>query len=307
MKENEFDYIAWIQKHLNHTSDVPVGSGDDAAVIKIGKAKNIVVTTDTIVEDVDFKTKNIAPESIGYKSIAISLSDIAAMGQGKPPLYALITVALPKRLNTISFRHRLFKGMHQIAKKYEVRIVGGDISSTNGPLVITSTIFGYNCLPILTRAGAKVRDVIMVTGKLGGSLGGKHLFFAPRIKEVLYLNKRYKINSMIDISDGLCADISHICNQSKVGARLLEAFIPVTGFSIKQVHKIGKSTTQQALYDGEDFELLFTASPTEAKRIIKNNKVKVYPIGFITKGQGVYLQKINGVTHCLKPEGYKHF
>ncbi|MFA5794601.1 MAG: thiamine-phosphate kinase [Candidatus Brocadiia bacterium] len=307
MTENEFDYISWIQKQLKRSPDVLIGSGDDAAVVKTGKNKYIVVTTDTIVEDIDFKIAQATPESIGYKSIAVSLSDIAAMGQGKPPLYALITVAFPKRINTISFRHRLFKGMHQLSRKYNVSIIGGDISSTKGPLVITSTIFAHKYLPILTRAGAKAGDVIMVTGQLGGSLSGKHLSFSPRINESLYLNGRYKINSMIDISDGLCADIGHICSKSKVGARLLESLIPVTQSAIKISCKTGKSPIQQALYDGEDFELLFTAKPSETSCIIKNGKVKVYPIGFITKEQGIWLHRTNGSLKYLKPAGYKHF
>lgn len=325
MKESEFGYIKWIQTHLKYPSDVAVGSGDDAAVIRISKGRYLIATTDTIVEGIDFVfhhkvTKKItgkrlrdlcasvaSPEEVGHKAVAISLSDIAAMGQGKPPLYALIIVALPKRLNNISFRHRLFKGMHRIVNRFGVRIIGGDISAINGPLTITSTLLAYSSLPILKRSGAKTGDIIMVTGKLGGSILGKHLTFTPRIKEALLLNSRYKINSMIDISDGLAADLNHICEASKVGAQLVENRMPISDAVRKMSKRPGHSPISYAFSDGEDFELLFTAPPDQARRILKNNKMPVWAIGFMTKDKGIYLEDSKGVIKAIKPKGYRHF
>lgn len=314
MKETEFGYIKWIQKRLKPYPDVALGSGDDAAVIRISKGRCLIATTDTIVEGIDFKPhvrfaqcKQITPEAIGHKAVAISLSDIAAMGQGKPPLYALITVALPARLNNQRFTHRLFEGMHRIASRFGVRIVGGDLSAINGPLTITSTLLGYNNGPILKRSGAKAGDIIMVTGRLGGSILGRHLTFTPRIKETLFLNRCYRINSMMDISDGLSTDLGHICEASNIGAQLVENRIPASDAARKLSGKTGRSPVSHALSDGEDFELLFTASPDQARRIIRERKVAVSAIGFMTKDKGICLEDTEGRIRRMKPEGYRHF
>jgi thiamine-monophosphate kinase len=240
------------------------------------------------------------------------------MGQGKPPLYALITVALPARLNNQRFTHRLFEGMHRIANRFGVRIIGGDLSAINGPLTITSTLLGYSSLPrisagltavlpILKRSGAKAGDIIMVTGRLGGSILGKHLNFTPRIREALALNSSYKINSMMDISDGLSTDLGHICEASNIGAQLVERRIPISDAAHKLSGKTGRSPVSHALNDGEDFELLFTASPDQARRIIRERKVAVSAIGFMTKDKEIWLEDSKGVIKAIKPEGYRHF
>ncbi|MFH0888314.1 MAG: thiamine-phosphate kinase [Planctomycetota bacterium] len=311
MKETEFGYIKWIRKHLRYKADVLIGSGDDCAAIKLPDNNLLYATTDTIVEDVDFNLRSATPEQIGYKSVAVSLSDLAAMGVGYSKIYALVTASLPKRFSESLFTHPLFQGMNRICKQFGVRIIGGDISSTKGPVTITSTLLGIgNKLKPITRSGASVGDAILVTGKLGGSILGKHLYFTPRLNEARLFNQRYKINAMIDISDGLSADLNHILEASEVGAMIDESSIPISPDAVKLSKKSRKSVLQHALTDGEDFELLFTASMEEAIKIIHDNTLKKIPIniiGLIRKEKGIFLCNRNGKLVKIKPEGFRHF
>jgi len=306
MKQSEFAYLGWIQKHLRYQPDVLVGSGDDAAVLRLNKHQRLLATCDMIVEGVDFKLRTATARQIGYKSLAISLSDLAAMGGVDGPIYALMSVAF-KPNTPDRFAKELFIGMKSLADKFDVAIVGGDVSSTSGPLTINSTLLGsVTKLKSLLRSGARTGDAIMVTDKLGGSILGKHLSFTPRLKEALLLNQSYKINSMMDISDGLLIDLNHILSSSNKGALLYEYAIPIS----KSAYRLGRSNAlKHALTDGEDFELLFTASPKEAERIIKDRRLKVPVtiIGQITNKQGMYIQGLDKQTRLLKPSGYEHF
>lgn len=336
MNETEFGYIKWLQKHLKYSPDVLVGSGDDAAVIQLsGRQRSLsslmYITTDTIVEDIDFHLKSAKPEQIGYKSVAISISDLAAMGGGFSHIYALMSFSAPKRLFKSEFTRPLFGGIARICKKFNVQLIGGDISATSGPLTITSTLFGvgskvgaYCHTPIL-RSGAQAGDAILVTGRLGGSIMGKHLNFTPRLKEATLLTKKYQINSMIDISDGLLADLNHILESSKVGALIDEKSIPISpdAYHIKSHIPENRSSSRleghpksqiralhHSLSDGEDFELLFTAPMPDAVRIIRDKELKktrVSIIGLIHLQKGIFLCNARGKISRVKPEGYSHF
>ncbi|MBI5778058.1 MAG: thiamine-phosphate kinase [Planctomycetes bacterium] len=305
MKETEFGYINWLQKHLKYGKEVVIGSGDDCAVVKLADGNFLYATTDIVVEGVDFRISGASPEQIGHKSVAISLSDLAAMGGGFTKIYALISASLPKKRTKPSFTHPLFKGMHSVCKRFGVQIIGGDISSTQGPVTLTSTLLGVSKSKPVVRSGARVGDAIMVTGKLGGSILGRHLSFTPRLRESAVLNRHYKINSMIDISDGLLADLSHILEASNSGAILDEVSIPIS----RDAYKLKGSPLQRAMTDGEDFELLFTASLKETVRIINDRALKtpIHIIGMITKQKGLYLISRQGQINRIKPEGYSHF
>jgi thiamine-monophosphate kinase len=309
MPESEFGYINWLQKYLKYSSDVLVGSGDDCAVVKLADENFLYATTDTIVEGVDFRISGATPEQIGYKSVAISLSDLAAIGGDFTKIYALISASLPKPRAKPFFTHPLFKGMHSICKRFGVQIIGGDISSTKGPITITSTLLGISKSKPVVRAGACIGDAIMVTGRLGGSILGKHLSFTPRLRESGLLKRHYKINSMIDISDGLLADLNHILEKSKVGAVLDELSIPIS----QDAYKLKGNPLLHALNDGEDFELLFTAPLDEAIRIIKERNhrfrrlTQISIIGIIQKENGIYLCDKRGNIRKINPKGYMHF
>ncbi len=305
---NEFKYINWIQKQIKYPPSVFIKSGDDAAAIRLNKNRFLLVTTDVIVEGIDFLRNKTSGFDIGYKSLAISLSDLAAMGGAADSLYAVATVALrPKMPNR--FAQSLFRGMKKAADKFQVTIIGGDVSVVQGPTSISSTIMGIGQkLKPLTRSGARTGDAIMVTGQLGGSILGKHLRFTPRLKEARHLNRKYRINAMSDISDGCLADLDHILKKSKKSAVLFANRIPISRATWQLSRQTKKLALKHALTDGEDFELLFTCPVKEALKILKDRSlaVPVTLIGIIGTGQGIFLQDVRGKIKKIKPKGYEH-
>jgi thiamine-monophosphate kinase len=325
----EFAYIRWIQKQLKTSPEVNIPSGDDCAGIKIGRNKTALITTDVIVEGIDFRlgAGGATAFQVGYKALAVSISDIAAMGgvpglsgrdslssretkrSGADKLYAVATVTLRKELSG-KFAKELFRGMKTIAHKFNIPLIGGDVSSTKGPICISTTVIGIaGTKGTLKRSGAKENDAIMVTGKLGGSILGKHLNFIPRLAEARTLNTYYRINSMIDLSDGLLADLNHILKPSGEGAILWENNIPISNDAYKLSRKDKKSPLSHALTDGEDFELLFTLPMREAYKITRDTplKIPVSFIGIICKGKGINLLTGQGQIKKLIPKGYEHF
>lgn len=276
--------LRWIRAHLgNRDGRILVDSGDDAAVVRV-EGGEVLFKIDAVIEGVHFRG-DARPESIGHKAIARPLSDIAAMGC--VPTFAVVGAAVP-RTASLDFMRRVSAGLLKTAKKFGVSVVGGDISSHAGKLALTVAMLGETrgLKPVL-RSGAQVGDRILVTGPLGGSIRGKHLTFTPRVREGVALNRHYEIHSMIDVSDGLVVDLEHICDESGVGAVLDAKRIPCV------------RTLEEALYDGEDYELLFTAAPEEADRIRRAGAAT--PIGEITPGRGVRLDK-----RRLKDRGWEH-
>lgn len=294
-KIGEFGLIERFKKSIRTDSSVIKGSGDDCAVIKFSRDKYLLYTCDMIVEGVDFSS-NDNPGLIGRKAVAVSISDIAACGG--LPRYCLVSLGLPKD-TPVKKVDRISQGLFSLAREYKINIAGGDLSRTE-QLVVDVSMIGFvekGCLVL--RSGAKAGDIIFVTGKLGGSIRGKHLKFVPRIKESRFLVKNFKVNAMIDISDGLTQDLSHILRQSRVGAIIYEDLIPIS----KQARGLN-----DALYTGEDFELLFTLSHQEAKRLmrIKSNNFKA--IGEITdKKYGLRMIDRRGKEKIIQPKGFTHF
>lgn len=288
---------------------VIVGIGDDCAVVRIGPpgADGIcLITTDMLMEGTHFVLKNCTPRQIGRKAIGCSISDIAAMGC--KATFAVVSVGF-QRNTTIEFAREIHRGIKDMAREYGIEIVGGDITTGKNPLSISVTMLGEGAgAPPVLRSGAKAGDAIMVTGTLGGSILGKHLTFKPRLKEGILLNTRFKLHSMIDISDGLSTDLCHILEESGVGAVLYEEIIPISEDAKKLSKKTGKPPLFHALSDGEDYELLFTLSQGEAKRLLASNllDIKITQIGHIQKKKGLVVKYINGKTERIKPTGYEH-
>jgi thiamine-monophosphate kinase len=200
--------------------------------------------------------------------------------------------------------------MKEEADEYNIKIIGGDIVSGKKMLAINVTMFGKNDgLKPITRSGAKVNDAIMITGTLGGSILKKHISFKPRLKESLILNKKFSINSMIDVSDGLAADLNHLLEESGTGAILYEDKIPISADAKKLARKTDLSALHHALHDGEDYELLFTLSNKESKKLLASRSLSIHvsKIGHIKKPHGLFMQDSNGKLKKLKPLGYKHF
>jgi len=270
--------------------------GDDCAIVPFNRQKFLLLTCDMLVEGVDFTPRD-SLYLVGRKSLGCCLSDIAACGG--IPRYAQVSLALSSKMSVSRLR-QLYQGMIAQAKKYGVRIVGGDISRFN-KLVIDVSLTGMVERNYVTRrGGAKQGDTIFVSGKLGGSIYRRHLLFIPRIKEARYLVKNYRINSMIDISDGLIQDLGHILKQSGQGAVVYKDLIPVSADA---------RNFKEALFMGEDFELLFTLPRGEAKRLISSRQNKGFtPIGEIThKAQGLVLLDKQARKIKLRVRGFQHF
>jgi thiamine-monophosphate kinase len=294
-KLGEFGLIKRFRKAIKTDSSVIKGSGDDCAVLKFDKNNYQLFTCDMIVENVDFTFKN-NPYFIGRKSLAIQISDIAACGG--LARHCLISLSLPLK-TSVEFVDKFFKGMLDIANEYHINIVGGDISKGRQFAIDVSMLGIVEKRNLVLRNGAKKGDIIFVTGALGGSISGKHLTFTPRLKEARFLVNNFKINSMIDISDGLAQDLSHILEQSCVGAVIYEDLIPLS----KQARNLN-----EALYMGEDFELIFTLSSKEANKILEKKLTNFKPIGEITdKKFGLRLVDKKNKEKGIKPLGFCHF
>ncbi len=287
--------ITRLKRRIKLDSSVVKGIGDDCAVLRFTKDKYQLFTCDMLVEGIDFKTKT-DPYLIGRKALAVSMSDIAACG-GIPKHY-LVALGIPKS-TSVKFIDRFFSGMKNLARKNNINFVGGDISKS-GVLTIDLSMLGeVEKKNLVLRSNANPDDIIFVTGSIGGSIHGKHLKFCPRIKEARLLVKNFKINSMIDISDGLTQDLSHILKTSKKGAIIYEELIPLSSQA---------GSLKEALNSGEDFELLFTMAPKEAKRLISKKMEIFSPIGKIVDGKyGMILVNKKGGVRKEEIKGFRHF
>lgn len=304
---DEFSFIKWIRSNQKKDKNIIIGIGDDCASIRINGDNVFLVTTDMLVEGTHFDLKKSTPGEIGGKSIACSISDIAAMGCSAK--YAVVSICFPRETKT-KFARELYRGINKMADDFNIKIIGGDIVSSRKTVVINVTMYGRNeGLKTISRSGARVDDAIMITGALGGSILGKHITFKPRLKEGLLLNKKFNINSMIDISDGLVADLGHILEESGVGAVLYEDEVPVSADAKRLSRKTGLSALHHALYDGEDYELLFTLSDKESKKLLASRSfpARLSKIGCINKSKGIKMQGADGKLKRIKSIGYNHF
>ncbi|MBI4335955.1 MAG: thiamine-phosphate kinase [Candidatus Omnitrophica bacterium] len=295
----EFGLISRIAGDIKTDRSVIKGIGDDAGVLGWTGAKHLLVTTDMLIEGRHFLS-SAPPAAIGWKALCCGISDIAAMGG--IPKWAVVSCGLPARLD-VNFVNRIYRGIKKAAKRFGVNIVGGDTNSSD-KMILDVTVFGeVKREDLALRSGARAGDYIFVTGTLGGSIYGKHLSFTPRLKESRTLVKNFKVNAMIDLSDGLSSDLNHILKQSAAGALIYEDLIPLSRRA---------KTVENALSDGEDFELLFTMSRKEALRLLdlrgKLFRVPVTRIGTITdKKFGARIADIFGRKRDLAPRGFRHF
>lgn len=296
----EIDFIKRISKKIRVDNSVIKGIGDDAAVIRWDKDSVMLFASDMIIEGVHFDCKRSTPFQIGRKALCINISDIAAMGG--VPLYVTVSIGLPEDLD-IGFVDRLSSGIILTARDFGVNIVGGDTNTSKKIVIDIAMIGRANKHELVHRRGAKPGDVILVTGKLGGSIKERHLTFIPRLAESRFLVKNFKITSMIDVSDGLSLDLFRICEASKVGARVYESLVPLSKDA---------ASIEGALSDGEDFELLFTASKRDLKDIMgkfkKRFNTPISAIGeVLKKPMGIKMVSRNGKVTSLRKRGFSHF
>jgi thiamine-monophosphate kinase len=306
---NEFELIARLTRELPGNSQVVAGAGDDCAVLESGQpGRYLLLKTDAVVEGIHF-LPSAAPEAIGHKALARCLSDVAAMA-GRP-IAALITLALPKGFDP-DFVAKIYDGINALARRYGVAVVGGETTTNPERMLVSVCVLGEVAANrCILRSGAKSGDALFVTGDLGGSLARKHLEFDPRLDQALWLAGHFAIHAMIDISDGLANDLRHILTASHVGAELLDTSIPISRDARLQAKKSGKAPLQAALGDGEDFELLFALSSSDAVPLLDAWK-KQFPdlrlscIGKIVSNPGLKLRDKTG-AHPVESHVYIHF
>ena len=299
----EFDVIRWIRERAEGSPRIVVGIGDDCAVISTSPDKELLVTTDMLMDGRHFRMGEATLQDIGYKALAVNLSDIAAMAG--TPIAAQVAVALP-RSNAKTIAKGLFEGMAPLAERFGVVLSGGDTNGWDGPLVISITLLGEIAIGgAIRRSGARVGDAIVVTGSLGGSLLGRHLRPQPRVAEALAIRELVDIHAMIDISDGLASDLAHILDESgNLGAILDLEAIPVHADAQTMAKQDGRTAIDHALNDGEDFELCFTVDADEW-RARGPTDIGTRVIGIITPEPGLRLRE-SGRETPIAPRGFDH-
>lgn len=287
---SEAEFLKMVLAEVPQDPRLGVGIGDDCAAVKIGRLHYQLLKTDCVVEGVHF-LRSHRPEAVGHKALARAISDIAAMGG--TPKHALITLASPKDL-PLAYWRAFYRGLSRTARHFSVQIVGGETSRSPGPIFISVALTGEirGRKPIL-RSGGKAGDLLYVTGRLGGTLAGHHLKFCPRVPEALGLVKRFPVHAMMDLSDGLGADLPRLAEASRVGFTINTEAIPCR----KGVDISG------ALNDGEDYELLFSLASkwdTSLRNWWKQTFPKT-PLSCIGN-----LIKAKKTSHLLG-SGYDHF
>jgi thiamine-monophosphate kinase len=298
--------IDGLARLLPSREDVAMGVGDDAAVVRAEGDTDLLLTTDPVVEGIHF-LPGTPPELAGRKAVGRCLSDIAAMGG--EPLWALIDLVAPSD-TPMARVLGLYEGAAELARSAGLAIVGGDTSS--GP-ALELHVFAVGRVPrgrALLRSGARPGERLYVTGRLGGSLAGRHLRFVPRLREGRWLRDGGWVGAMIDVSDGLATDVRHLLEQSGVGAVLDLNAVPVSPEA--RTASDGRSPVEHALFDGEDFELLFTVAEDRAAGFeaawAAAFALECTAVGRTTDEPGV-LRALDwqGRAAILEGDGYQHF
>ena len=323
IEKSEFEFIEKLRRRYKLSK-----IGDDCAVLPKDSKTDLVITTDLLVEDVDFRLDWTTPEFIGHKALAVSLSDVAAMGA--IPVWAMLSVGVSASVWKTDFVEKFYEGWFALAEKYNVELVGGDVSKTPGKIVIDSIVAGeVKKGKAVLRSGAKVGDLIFLTGEIGGAAAGLSLLEKgekynkskynklllrqlkpnPQTEIGEILGVKNTATSMIDLSDGLAADLSHICRESEIGAKIFRDKIP-DQFDLEELYSIFNSSEMISflLHSGEDFELLFTVDPKKKPQIEKHLKShKFSHIGEVTANAGIIELVYKNRIEILDSKGFQHF
>lgn len=329
MTRSEFEFIDSLRRRFG------TGIGDDCAVLRCTPGNETVITTDLLIEDVDFRRTTAPALLLGHKALAVSLSDIAAMGAR--PRWSLISIGVPEDIWQTEFLDRFYEGLASLAQRYDVQLIGGDTSRTKETIVIDSIVLG-ECRAghALKRRGAQPGDQIFVTGSLGGAAAGLRLIERgahlaeqnlddedsqkidhvllrqlrpePRVGWGIVLGEEGVATSMIDISDGLSSDLNHLCTASDVGALIESSLLPIDHQVVELCGRRALDPLQLALHGGEDFELLFTVKPGDVERLPRKvDGIQITRIGEVRiHADGVRISEGSRIWE-LNPGGWKHF
>lgn len=325
----EFGFIDKINiQTILSQKDIIKGIGDDCSVRRLSDGQVLLTTTDMLIDRVHFISQMIDPKDLGYKSLAVNLSDIAAMGG--TPLDAYISLAIPAQTQ-VEYMQSFYEGMRELAMEQNINLMGGDTTSSIQDLVINIVVLGS--MPeseVLFRNTAKPGDVIYVTGEIGNSAGGldlllngktpindneRHLMGShfrpyPYIREGRWLAETKRVNAMIDVSDGVASDLGHILKASQVGALIHFNKLPISEELKYYTQKHKRDILKLSLHTGEDYVLLFTSPLVNQKELMmayhKQFGKSIYPIGEIQKEQEFFLQTNEG-RESIHPRGWDHF
>ncbi|MDU4961475.1 MAG: thiamine-phosphate kinase [Sporomusaceae bacterium] len=319
----EFGLIDLIKEDaISDASSIAVGIGDDAAAFWPQPDRLQLLTADMLVESIHFDLRWTTPWQLGYKALAVNISDIAAMGGD--PRQAAVSLALPPSTG-VEFVLELYQGMKAIGREYGVNIVGGDTVASPGPLVINVTLTG-DVAPVrmLRRSGARPGDLVLVSGCIGDSAAGLAWLQSGRPLQqaaaltAAHLTPRPQValgqaaaaagaSAMDDISDGLASEANEIAAASQVGLRLYADRLPFSE-ALRQFAGSDTACLEYGLYGGEDYQLLFTMPPEAAARFLAAETAgSCRVIGEVCAGRQVVLLAPDGSTSLLKPRGYNHF
>lgn len=330
----EFGLIDFLTKNIEfQNAGTIIGVGDDAAVID-PFGKQVVISTDILIEGVHFDLTYTPLKHLGYKSVIVNLSDIYAMNA--QPEQFLLSIGVSNRFSVEAISE-FYEGVYLACEKYGVDLVGGDTASSASGFIINGTAVG-SVAPdtYVTRSGAKEGDLLCVSGDLGAAYLALQLLERekkiylenPRVqpdlenqtyvlqrllkpearKEIIAFLADQKIvpTAMMDVSDGLSSDVLHICKESNVGCVIYEEKIPISNDTSQLALKLGIDPTTCALHGGEDYELLFTIPQDDYDRIILSEEISV--IGYVTEiAAGTFLQTKSGNKHTLKAQGWNAF
>ena len=345
-RRGEFDFIERVRRQelrrvgklkrsslIPHPSSLLLGIGDDAAVLRQRPGLDTVVTADLLVEGIDFRLEGfgIRPRDLGHKALAVSLSDVAAMGAR--PRFCLLSVGLPAARWRSPFLEEFYAGVRALAETFGVAIIGGDTSRTPERVVIDSVVLGeVKRGRAVLRSGARPGDQVFVTGALGGAAAGLKILEGraaapprarltraerrlvlrqtrpePRVEWGALLGERGLATALIDLSDGLSSDLAHLCRESGVGARVEAARLPVDPL-LKYTGASEADALSLALDGGEDFELLFTARPRDIAKLPREvGGVPATRVGEVTGARGKITIICDGRERPLRPAGFEHF
>lgn len=298
--------VSWLRDRYPLSDRLCVGIGDDAAILDLTDAPRAVITTDMLMDGIDFEVDRCGPHRVGRKALAVNLSDLAAMAAR--PVSALVSLALPRSAD-LDFVKSLYLAMDRLAEEFGITISGGDTNCWDQPLVVSVTAIGHVtvCGPLL-RSGARPGDVIVVTGEFGGSILGHHFDFQPRVAEVLQLHREFELHAGLDVSDGLSLDLARLAEASGCGAEIDLDLVPIAPAARTLGNQDGESALQHALSDGEDFELILAVPPDSARRMLREQPlgVPLTRIGTFVTGSGLTQHRGAGPRTPLIPRGYLH-